>query len=213
MTLRLACLTALATAALLPACSNPEKTARYLVDPPNAGREVQNSLGTAELRDVSLPEYASGDEVAYQTADGAVRSTPRDLWADTPQRAFTLTLARSISEVSGATVIAEPWPLSNPPARKIDVRVERALAQANGIYRLAGTYYVSDEEGSAGGNHARTFDITVPLGGTGAGRVALAQSAAITQLARQIATLGGPGATFVTPRPSPADPFDLPPLL
>lgn len=201
-------------ALLVSACSDPEKTARYLVDPPSAGREVPNRLGAAELRDVSLPEYASHDEISYQTPDGAVRSTPRNLWADNPQRAFTLVLARTISEVSGATVIAEPWPLMNLPDRKIDVRVERALAQANGTYRLAGSYYVSDETGAGGGNHARTFDISVPLPGDSPSAVALAQSAAITQLARQIATLGGPGSTFVSTRPGPAsDPFALPPLM
>ncbi|MDO5703897.1 MAG: PqiC family protein [Paracoccus sp. (in: a-proteobacteria)] len=204
---------ALCAALLLTACSNPEKTARWLVDPPTAARELPNRLGAAELRDVSLPEYASHDEVAFQTPDGAVRSNPRNLWADSPQRAFTLVLARSISELSGATVIAEPWPLMTTPDRKIDVRVERALAQANGTYRLAGSYYVSDETGAGGGNHARSFDITVPLSDAGAGSVALAQSAAITQLARQIAMLGGPGTSFVTRRPAASDPFDLPPLL
>ncbi|MDO5612602.1 MAG: PqiC family protein [Paracoccus sp. (in: a-proteobacteria)] len=198
---------------LLAACSDPEKTARYLVDPPTAARELPNRLGAAELRDVSLPEYAAHDEIAWQTPDGAVRSNPRNIWADNPQRAFTLVLARSISELSGATVIAEPWPLMTTPDRKIDVRVERALAQANGTYRLAGSYYVSDETGAAGGNHARSFDIVVPLSGSGPGAVSLAQSAAITQLARQIATLGGPGSSFVTRRPAATDPFDLPPLL
>ena len=89
----------------LAACSSPEKTARYLIDPPVTGGTVANRLGTAELKDVSLPEYASGQEVAWQTPDGAVRSTPDDLWADNPQRAFTLSLARAISDVSGATVI------------------------------------------------------------------------------------------------------------
>ena len=99
----------------LAACSNPEKTARYLIDPPATGDMVANRLGTAELKDVSLPEYASGQEVSWQTPDGAVRSTPDDLWADSPQRAFTLSLARAISDVSGATVIGEPWPLAQPP--------------------------------------------------------------------------------------------------
>ena len=202
---------ALAALALsLAGCSDPEKTARYLIDPPTMGQQVSNRLGTAELKDVSLPEYASNDEVAYQTEDGAVRSTPKNLWADTPQRAFTQTLARTISELSGATVIAEPWPLLNPPDRKIDVRVERALAQANGVYRLSGSYYVSDEGYGAGGNHARTFDITVPLSAKGPGAIALAQSQAITELARQIATLSGPGTTFVSKAPArEADPFAL----
>lgn len=214
--------------AALAGCSNPEKTARFLIDPPTPAVRVANALGTAELRDVSLPEYAGAGEVSWQTADGAVRSTPRDLWADRPERAFTLSLARAISEMSGATVIAEPWPLAEPPRRRIEVRVEKALAQRDGIYRLSGRYYVSQD--SAGGtNHARGFDIAVPLAGarpvaeTGRGRsarqppappaaIAAAQNAAIAQLAAQIATLGGPGGTIRTSAPRVDPVFSLDPL-
>ncbi|PZO67678.1 MAG: hypothetical protein DI498_01420 [Paracoccus denitrificans] len=180
-------------------CSNPEKTGRYLIDPPDMGR-VNNALGTAELKDVSLPEYAAAGEVSWQTADGAVRSNPRSLWADKPERAFTLTLARTISDISGATVIAEPWPLAEPPKRRVEVRVERALAQSNGIYRLTGRYYVSNDS-SGGANYARSFDIQVPLAAEGPGPIARAQSQALGQLARQIATLGGTGSTVRTTAP------------
>lgn len=229
--MRLVILLALAA---LAGCSNPEKTGRYLIDPPTPQARVANTLGTAELRDVSLPQYAAAGEVAWQTADGAVRSNPRSLWADQPERAFTLTLARAISDMSGATVIAEPWPLAEPPRRRIEVRVEKALAQLDGIYRLSGRYYVAQD--SAGGtNHARSFDIAVPLPvtqgsagslslGGGARKavaspaaIAAAQNAAIAQLAAQIATLGGPGDTIRTSAPAldpifstPLDP--LPPL-
>lgn len=106
---------ALIGASLLGACSNPEKTGRFLIDPPVAGVQVPNRLGTAELKDVSLPEYAADQEVAFQTGDGAVRSNSDNLWADDPARSFTTTLARAISDVSGATVISEPWPLAQPP--------------------------------------------------------------------------------------------------
>lgn len=205
-------LVATAACALIAGCSDPEKTARYLIDPPTPAIQGGNQLGTAELKDVSLPEYASGQEVAYQTADGAVRSTPDNLWADNPQRAFTLSLARAISDASGATVIAEPWPLSNPPDRKLDVRVERALAQANGIYRLSGRYFVADDTFDGGSNHARSFDISVPLAGEGPAQIAAAQSTAISMLAQQIATLGGSGTTFVS-RGRTSDPFALDPAL
>ncbi|MDB2551566.1 MAG: PqiC family protein [Paracoccus sp. (in: a-proteobacteria)] len=193
----------------LAACSNPEKTARYLIDPPATGDMVANRLGTAELKDVSLPEYASGQEVSWQTPDGAVRSTPDDLWADSPQRAFTLSLARAISDVSGATVIGEPWPLAQPPQRVLEVRVEKALAQANNIYRLSGRYFVSDE-GSGGSNQARSFDISVPMAGEQPAAVAAAVSQAIALLARQIATLSGPGRSIATR--TQADPFAVNPL-
>ena len=122
-------LVSVAVLTLLGACSNGEKTARYLIDPPVTGGSVPNRLGTAELKDLSLPEYAAAGEVSWQTADGAVRSNTKELWADNPQRAVTQSLARAISDVSGATVIAEPWPLAEPPRRKIEVRVEQALAR------------------------------------------------------------------------------------
>jgi len=192
----------------LAACSNPLATARHLIDPPPAGGTVANRLGTAELADVALPDYASSDEVAFQDKDGTVRSTPRQLWADKPGRAVTLSLARAISEVSGATVIPEPWPLAEPPKRKIRVDVEKALAGRDGIFRLTGRYYVSSETG--GTNHARGFAISTPVRDPGLSGVAAAESAALAQLARQIATLGGPGSNIATT--TPKDPFALPPL-
>lgn len=198
---------------LLGACSNSEKTGRYLIDPPVTGVQVPNRLGTAELKDVSLPEYASDQEVAFQTEDGAVRSNSERLWADDPARAFTTTLARAISDVSGATVISEPWPLAQPPARVLEVRVERALAQSDNNYRLSGRYFVSDDGLSGGGsNHARSFDILVPMGVPGPAATAAAASRAISLLAQQIATLSGPGAVIATTRPAVSDPYDLPPL-
>ena len=205
-------LLALLGSALLAGCSNPEDTGRFLIDPPTAGVQVPNRLGTAELKDVSLPEYASDQEVAFQTPDGAVRSNPDNLWADSPSRAFTTTLARAIGEVSGATVIGEPWPLAQPPARRLEVRVERALAQADNSYRLSGRYFVSDDGLTGGGtNHARSFDIRVPMTAQGPGETAAALSQAISILAQQIATLSGPGATIATTRPA-TDEFGLPPL-
>ena len=204
---RLPRLLAAAALLMLSACSNPLSTGRYLIDPPDLADSVANRLGTAELLDVSLPDYAQGDEIAFQDKDGSVRSTPKQLWADTPGRAFTVTLARAASEVSGATVIPEPWPLAEPPRRRIRVDVEKALAGRDGIYRLTGRYYVSDERGG-GSNQARSFALGVPVTDTGPRGIAAAQSAAIAQLARQMAVLGGPGTTVATS--TTADPFVLP---
>ncbi|MDT1063108.1 PqiC family protein [Paracoccus sp. CPCC 101403] len=213
-------LIASALLAALAGCSNGEKTARYLIDPPASGERLPNRLGTAELRDVSLPEYASAGEVSWQGGDGAVRSNTRQLWADQPQRAFTLTLARAISDMSGATVIAEPWPLAEPPRRTVEVRVEKALAQSDGSFRLSGRYYVADSA-AGGANHARSFDISVPMGvqgdKAGPATIARAQSQAIAQLARQIATLSGAGNSLRTSQAAPGridDIFSqpLPPL-
>lgn len=181
----------------LSACSNPEGTGRFIIDPPATTAQLPNRLGTAELKDVKLPEYASDQEIMWQTEDGAIRSNPDNLWADNPERGFTLALAREISQISGATVIGEPWPLAEPPQRELEVRVERALAQANGVYRLTGRYFVADDAGG-GTNHARSFDISVPLASNQPGAIAAALSQAISQLAGQIATLSGPGRSIAT---------------
>lgn len=192
---------------LLAACSNPEATGRYLIDPPTPAIRVANQLGpTVEMRAVSLPEYAAGQEISWQTEDGAVRSNPDNLWADNPERAFTLTLARAISDVTGAIVIAEPWPLGEPAQRRLGVRVEKALAQADGIYRLSGRYFVTNES-SGGTNYVRSFDISVPFADDQPQAIAVAQSTALSMLAQQIATLEGPGTNVVT-RP-PRDAFSL----
>lgn len=205
----LAKMTGIAGLTLLGACSDPEDTGRYLIEPPMGGAQFPNRLGTAELKDVSLPDYASDQEIMWQTSDGAIRSSPDNLWADGPQRSFTITLAQKISEMSGATVIGEPWPLAEPPRRVLEVRVDRALAQSNGVYRLAGRYFVSDEN-SGGTNHARSFDISVPMAESEPSAIALAASQAISQLAAQIATLSGSGSTIATQ--APKDPFGLDPI-
>lgn len=204
----------LALLVALAGCSDPMKTARHLIEAPPVARELPNRIGSAELLDVSLPDYAAAGEVAWQSADGAVRAGGRELWADDPRRAVGLTLARAISDVSGATVIAEPWPLAEPPRHRLDIRVERALAGADGVYRLSGRYFLSDERLS-GSNLARSFDIRVPLAGEGPGAVAQAQAHALGQLARQMAALSGPGTAIATSAPAAPpliDPFDLPPL-
>lgn len=172
----------------LAGCSSPTDTARYPLDPAPATKSLPNRIGTAELREVSLPQYASGQEIAYQTADGALRSDPKQIWADDPPRAMTLALAREISALSGATVIAEPWPLADMPARRIEVRVEQFLPGSDGVVRLSGAYYVTPAAG-ASADVVRRFDLRQPIAGEGPAAIAAAQSAAVAALAAQIAQL------------------------
>jgi hypothetical protein len=95
----------------------------------------------------------------------------------------------------------------------LEVRVERALAQSDNTYHLSGRYFVSDDGLSGNGaNHARSFDIRVPMTAQTPEGTATAASEAISLLAQQIATLSGPGATIATRQPAQSDPFNLPPL-
>ncbi|TKW66797.1 MAG: hypothetical protein DI616_09930 [Paracoccus denitrificans] len=211
---RLNTLIALAAAGFgLAACGNGTGTAHYIIDPPTSTQRSGDQLGATELKDVSLPDYAAADEIAWQGADGAVRSSTKILWADTPERAFTITLAAEISEISGGSVVPEPWPFPSPPQHRLDVRVEQALASNDGYFHLKGRYFVSAEGAGAGSHHTRVFDISVPVNQNEPQSVADAASVSITMLAEQIAALGGPGTTIVATEPAAADPYaDLPPL-
>ncbi|MDD8022861.1 MAG: PqiC family protein [Paracoccaceae bacterium] len=180
--------------AALTACSDPEATGRYMIDPAPATQTLPDRLGRAELREVSLPQYASGQEIAWQTPDGALRSTPDNVWADDPPRAITLALARQISTLSGATVIAEPWPLADEPTRRIEVRVEQFLARADGVVQLTGVYYVTPAGMSGGRDLVRRFDLAVPIASADGkpaepAAIAQAQSQAVALLAERIARL------------------------
>ena len=170
----------------LAACSGD--VARFAIDPAPVARAYPDRIGTAELREVSLPQYAADQEIAAQSEDGALRSNPKEIWADNPPRAVTLALARQISQLSGATVIAEPWPLADGPQRRIEVRVEQFMAQADGVVRLTGSYYVTPAM-AEGRDIVRRFDLSVPLAGEGPAAIAAAQSQAVAQLAEQIARL------------------------
>ena len=205
---------ALAAAGLgLSACGDGTGTARYIIDPPDSAQQTGDQLGATELKDVSLPDYAAADEIAWQGADGAVRSSTKVLWADKPERAFTVTLAREISEISGASVVPEPWPFPSPPQHRLDVRVEQALAANDGYFHLKGRYFVAAEGAGAGSHHTRVFDIAVPVDHNEPDSIAGAASVAITMLAEQIAGLGGPGTTIVATQPAGGDPYaNLPPL-
>ncbi|HMQ40644.1 MAG TPA: ABC-type transport auxiliary lipoprotein family protein [Paracoccus sp. (in: a-proteobacteria)] len=205
---------ALAVAGLgLSGCGDGTGTARYIIDPPDSAQRTGDQLGATELKEVSLPDYAAADEISWQDADGAVRASNKVLWADKPERAFTITLARAISEISGASVVPEPWPFPSPPKHRLDVRVEQALAANDGYFHLKGRYFVAAEGSGAGSHHARVFDIAVPVDQNQPDSVADAASVAITMLAEQIAGLGGPGTTIVATVPGGGDPYaNLPPL-
>ena len=175
-------------ALVLAGCAGGDDVARYLVDPPAPDAQLPNRLGQAELRAVRLPEYAASQEIARVDEDGVLRTSPANIWADAPERAVTQALARQIGALSGATVIAEPWPLQDLPARRLEVRIERMIAQNDGRFRLSGQYFVVPVT-AEGRDILRRFDLTVPMTSQAFPDVAEATARAIDALARRIAAL------------------------
>lgn len=169
----------------LAACG--DTAARYLVEPAPTAVPVALRMSSIEVRDTVLPAYAEDVQILAQDATGALRPIKGAEWADSSARAVTAALARSLDLQTTAAVAAEPWPLSESPAGRLDVRVDALVARADGTYQMAGQYAVSSFD-APGREVLERFDIRVPLAGEGPGAIAAAQGQAIDRLAAQIVT-------------------------
>lgn len=168
------------------ACGTEGNVARYLIDAPAPTLRVATARGTIEVRNVSLPRHATSEEIAVQAEDGSLRVTTDALWADDPARAMTGALALALDEITPATVAAEPWPLSDLPDQRLEVRVQQMVAQSDGQFRLAGQYFVAPVV-SERAAVAERFDFTVPIAGRDYAAISRAAGAATTELAERIA--------------------------
>ena len=134
-------LVSLAAIAVLAGCG--ATSGRYLIDTPAPTQQVRVPLSTIEVRDVTLPDYVSSAEIMVQSEDGALRPVANAIWADNPVRGFTLMLARNLDTGSNAAAMTEPWPLTEPPHARVEVRVEQMVAQIDGTFRLTGQFAIS----------------------------------------------------------------------
>ncbi|MGR3802482.1 PqiC family protein [Marinibacterium profundimaris] len=169
----------------LAACSSDQ---RYGVSPPLPDQRVSTGYRGIEIVPVSLPAYGSDQEISVRKADGAI--TPLGpLWADDPERAVTLQLARDLGTITGSIAAPAPWPFRSLPDARVDVRVEDFLATDDGVFLLSGQYFVAPETG--GRDRARRFSFSVPLADpVTPGGIVAARGTAITRLATEIAQNG-----------------------
>ncbi|MFP7571127.1 membrane integrity-associated transporter subunit PqiC [Marivita sp. S2033] len=170
----------------LAACGSAEK-ARYLIDAPMvvAPGETRVSVRTIELRDVRLPGHASGSDVLLMGEDGALRPVGDAIWADDPERAVTGTLAQLLDERSSATVAAEPWPLRDGPSARMDVRINKMIARASGVFEVTGQAAVSGVDGRPR-ERVERFAIAVPVTEISAAAITEAQGRALAALADEL---------------------------
>ncbi|ETX28564.1 PqiC family protein [Roseivivax isoporae] len=161
----------------------------YTPVPPSApDLRLPSRYATIEVVEVQLPTYAASEDIFVEREDGTLEALG-PLWADDPARAITLQLSRDVSRITGAQAAPEPWPFRDFAAAKLDVRLDDMRATAAGDFLLSGQFFVAPDSG--GGNRAGTFAITVPMAdGAGAVEIARARSAAVTQLAEDVARRG-----------------------
>ena len=172
---------------ILAACAGTPD--RYEVSAPEISETVRISFGAVEVREVSLPAYAAADEIAVQGADGKLTTSEGLLWADNPERAVALELARHISRLSGARVASEPWPFEALPDARLEVRFESLVAGADGKFRASGQYFVAVADGRR--ERSGLFELAVPFALDGGPQaIALARGQVILNLATHIARKG-----------------------
>lgn len=162
-----------------------DKNERFLIAPAQTISETRVAVSSIEVRDVSLPAYAAASEIVAEDASGALRALPKSLWADDPPRAVTGALARSLDLKSTATVAAEPWPLNDGPAVRVEVRIDQMVARADGSFGMTGQFAITSFSG-AQRDRLQRFSISVPLANTSAAAVAQATGQAIDALADEI---------------------------
>ena len=171
---------------LVAACSGSDT----LVPAPEvrAVERVSARYASIEVLEVSLPEYASEAEI-YVENDGALVSAGT-LWADQPSRSVTLALSRNLTEITGARIAPEPWPFDAYPEARVDVRIERLLADEDNNLAMSGQAFVADLTGHSR-DRALVFSLTQPINDVPSpSNAAEARSAIVAQLAVLIARSG-----------------------
>lgn len=176
----------LCLALLLAGCGT---ATRYVVEaepagvPPAAKQRLR--VASIELREVVLPAYGEDSKLLIEGKDGGLTPVRGSEWADSSARAITAELARSLDLRGSASVAAEPWPLLDGPDIRLEVRIERLIARANGAFVLAGQYAVSSPDGRMR-DFLERFEISVPLADQKPATVARAYGAALDGLSNQI---------------------------
>lgn len=163
---------------------------RYAVPETKPSERVSVVHRTIEVRDITLPTYASMEKIFTEDADGALVSSNM-LWADEPGRGVTLALSRALADITGRTTASEPWPFDDDPDARVEVRIEEFVAsRLTSEFRMSGQYFVAALEGR-GRNRSGVFNLSVALPeDAGPRAIAEARSRIVVNLAELIARKG-----------------------
>lgn len=174
-------LLALPLIAALAACADAP---RYVLDTAPTAASVRLRVASVELREVVVPTYAEDSKILAEGADGGLKPVKGE-WADATARGVTSELARALDLRTSASIAAEPWPLSQPADVRLEVRIERLVARADGRFQLAGQYAVAAPDGQIR-DFLDRFDIMVPLAGHSPAEIAQAYGTALGDLGGRI---------------------------
>lgn len=151
------------------------------------------------IRRVEIPEYLGRNEIVFRKGDAEVELAPLHRWAEPLRDSVPRVLAENISTLLNTERISVyPWTGGAPPDYEVAVRIVRFDAGDDGLVRLVAHWQVARNPGQGGPVVEKSL-IKTPVAGeaggsTRYGRIALAHSRALAELARQIVeTVSGEG--------------------
>jgi hypothetical protein len=176
---------ALMIAALVAGCG--ATPTRITLPPVQTTQSIKVSVRSVEVTQVSLPLYAESEEIAVAADNGTLTSDKALLWADDPKRAVTQALVTNLADLTSAKVAAEPWPFDQYPDVRLIVRFDQFLPRSNGIFQIAGQYYVARVNSNVR-ESAQRFDLTTNYKAGDPVSLAAAQAGLLRDLAAKIAS-------------------------
>ncbi|WP_308916373.1 PqiC family protein [Jannaschia sp. LMIT008] len=159
---------------------------QYFAPPPvTTDTRIAVAASTVMVNEVSMPEYAINQEIPIQQPDGSLTTDGDRLWADLPDRALQVSLARHLNTITDAQVAVEPWPLTGFPDREVTVTVQDMIVQVDGRLRFTGSYAIRNDVSRRG--RIETFTLFAPVTVPGYTGIIAAHEAVWLALAEQIA--------------------------
>lgn len=172
---------------LLGGCLSTEPL-RYVVEPALQAQaeRVRSSADTISIVEVSLPDYAKETKLFVEGEGSALEAIENADWGDEPERAFANTLVRELTQLTGAEVATDPWPLGGVPEAEVRVRVSNMVVRNDGALSLAGHFSVRRDRAESR-NAIELFAIQVPVASTAPADVVQAHARSWRELAEVIA--------------------------
>lgn len=138
---------------------------RYVVEPAAvaSSERVRVTARTVSIVEVSLPEYAKDTKLFVEADENALQALRRADWGEEPERAFANTLVRELTQITGAQVATDPWPLGGVPDAEVRVRVSHMVVGNDGTVSLAGHFSVRRDE-AVERNRVELFSLRTPSG-------------------------------------------------
>lgn len=130
----------LTAAAILGACVSGAPPTRYLleasvVEHPTSTDAQIDAIG---LSSIGVPGYIKESSIAVRDRGAKLTFVDHSQWAESPELALTRTLAESLRLHSAADVLVEPLPRGFSPDVRLEIMLDKLLAEPGGVADVSG---------------------------------------------------------------------------